>query len=282
MQIGPQMMTLLKKISNSAFPGLILSIVPGLAHFIEGRFREVRWFVLGWLLALLGGIFFYGGTLGFSLLGLAVGLHGWVAFNHSLVREEAEPQKKGLDYMALLVVIGLLYWGIRGTAFRDFTFGYTNLTIPYQNIQSGDLLLARRSAVAGDVPSRGALAIGSFKQLYNNYGPASGRTYVMIGQIVALPGEKIEITGGQFLIDNQPLDAEKFPVPKWLYGQHLSTTIPTDSCFVSIAYNVAGHGVALTDKMIFGVCILQKNDIEAIAVMRWLPVSRRGSLRTGE
>jgi hypothetical protein len=103
-----------------------------------------------------------------------------------------------------------------------------------------------------------------------------------MGQVIALPGEKIEIIEGRFIVNDQELDVDKFPVPGWLSKVRLSATIPTGSYFVSTVYQVGGYGMQLTSGMISDVCVLKKGDIEARAVMRWFPLARRGFLRAGE
>jgi hypothetical protein len=249
-----------------------------LAHYVGGRFREVRWFVLGWFVALLAGIFFYGSGPGFLLLGLAVGLHGWIAFSYALLKERTESSGKIRDFVVVLVVFAFLYWGIRAIAFRDFVFGLSNLAIPNQNVQVGDVLLARRSRAHGDNFPRGSLVLGRFPQLYGNQ--VMPNRYTVSGQIVALPGEKMEINGGRFVVNDQALDGDKFPVPGWLSKERLSATIPAGCYFVSTAYRSGGAN--LTGDMMRDVCILQKSDIEALAVMRWFPLAKRGFLRADQ
>jgi hypothetical protein len=177
----------------------------------------------------------------------------------------------------VLVAFAFLYWGIRSIVFRDFVLGYTNMTIPYQNVQSGDLLLARRSRAHVDKLPRGSLILGNFHQLYGNQ--VTHNTYEMMGQVIALPGEKIKIVEGRFVVNDQELDIDKFPVPGWLSKARLSATIPTGSYFVSTVYQFYGHGMQLTSSMISNVCVLKKGDIEALAVMRWFPLAKRGFLR---
>jgi hypothetical protein len=276
----PKVPAFLKIMSGNALAGIILSIIPGLAHLVSHRFREVRWWVLGWFLTLLAGLFFYGSAPGFLLIGLAIGLHGWIAFSHTLLAEETEFNKRVAGYAMLIIALGLIYWGIQAVALRDFVFGYSNLAIPYQNVQTGDMLLARRSRAYGGDLSRGSLVIGNFHRLYGNQVMAD--EYQMVGQIVALPGEEIGIVEGKFTVNDQTLDTEKFPVPRWLIGHSLSATIPADSYFVSTDYMVHAHGMNLSADMIYNTCVLKRDDIEAHAVMRWLPVSRRGFLRADE
>jgi hypothetical protein len=284
----PKVPDFLKIMSANAFLGVILSIVPGLAHCIDGRFREIRWFVLGWFLLLLAGIFFYGGNLGLLLLGLAVGLHGWIAYSHTLMKESDEIGKQIFDLAMLIVIVGLPYFGVRHYAFGDFVFGYTNLTIPYQNIRTGDTLLARHSLAQAANLRRGSLVLAPVVENiyggYGNHGHVLRQGPLMAGQIVALPGEEVEIIDAVFVVNGQALDDKQFPVPQWLRGRKIGAIgVSADSYFVSTVYNVQVHGNVILDAgIVERACVVRSSDIEAKAVMRWFPLARRGFLRAGE
>jgi hypothetical protein len=282
--IPPRVPAFLKIMSADAFLGLILSIIPGLAHYIDGRFREVRWFVLGWFLALLAGAFFYGGGLGFLLLGFAVGLHGWIAFHYAQSKEQDEIPEKFRTLALLLVACGLLYWGIRAVAFRDFVFGYTNLTIPYQNVRAGDLLLARRSLSRAANLHRGSLVLAPVANVWGGHGPTLRRGPLMVGQIIGLAGEEVRITSDVFVVDGQVLDGERFPVPQWLRKQKIGVIrVPDGSYFLSAEYNVNVHGNAALDARLLELaCLVRSFEVEGRAIMRWFPVARRGFLRADQ
>lgn len=257
------------------FVGIILSVIPGLAHLIDRRFKEIRGYVLVWFIALAAGIFLYGSVFGFLLLGLAVSLHTWIAFSHTLNKEASEPDSRFAGLAVLLLLAALFYWGIRRTAFKDFVWGYTNLNIPYHNIETGDCLLARYSRARDNILSRGSLVLA---RLRTGGGHNGVSPYRMIVQIVGLPGEKIEIANNTFIVNGKGLDADRFPVPKWLKGRTITGMVPGGSYFVGCEYNVYAHGQAPDNGDIFGVCTVAAGDIEARAVMRWLPLWRRGFL----
>ena len=270
----------LKIMSADAYLSIVVSIIPGLAHILEGRFREVRWFVLAWFSAICAGIFFYGNTLGLTLLGVAVGLHGWIAFEHTLSKERIEISRKFFIFVMLLAVIGLLYWGIRRIAFRDFVFGFSNLTVPYQNVEQGDLMLARRSRVQANLLTRGSLVITSLRGAGGHGARWGGGA--MVVQIVGLPGENIEFTDTAFIINGKPLKNEQFPVPPWLRERNIpAISIPEGSYFINAVYNVHGRG-AVNAGMVGNVCLVKISGIQAKAVMRWFPLARRGFLRSNE
>jgi hypothetical protein len=280
----PKVPDFLKIMSEGAFLGIILSIVPGLAHYIDGRFREIRWFVLGWFLALLIGILFYGSDLGLLMLGFAVGLHSWIAFSYTQSKQQDEIADRIRILVLLLIAFVVFYWGIRGTVFRDFVMGYTNLTIPYQNVQSGDLLLARRSLSQAANLHCGFLVLVPVTTVWGGHGPTNRHGPLMVSQIVALPGEEVEVNDAAFVVNGQALDDKQFPVPQWLHGRKIGTIrVSADSYFVSTVYNVQVHGNIMIDAgIVERACVVRSSDIEAVAIMRWFPLARRGFLRAGE
>lgn len=272
------------KLSPGTVTGLILSIIPGLAHLVAGRFSRVRWYCLAWLILLAGAIFLLGSAWGFAMLGLAIGIHAWVAFTYTLNKDCIYPSNKVAWLLALLVVLGLLYWGIRRTVFYDFLWAYTGLTIPYQNVESGDCLLARRSSSDEESIKRGSLVLIPLATAGNVRGRSERGREIgrMIVQVIALPGEEIDITEESFFVDGERLDPNEYPVPQWLRRTRKPITIeiPQGRYFVTSEYNVAGG--AQVDAFIRDACIVRIRDIEARAIMVWFPVNRRGFLKTDE
>ena len=155
----------LKIMSGDAFLGLILSIIPGLAQLIDGRFGKIFLVLAVWLLALAGGVFFYGSSFGLSLLGLAVGLHGWIGYEHVLSKEKVNALDKADILIGTIIILALFYWGIRRTVFSDYVFDYTALTIPSQKIQSRDLLLGRKSLARPANFHRGSIVAASMRNV---------------------------------------------------------------------------------------------------------------------
>ncbi|MGD0552796.1 MAG: hypothetical protein ABSB25_09100 [Sedimentisphaerales bacterium] len=283
----PRVPDFLKIMSEHALFGCILSIIPGLAHYVDGRFREVRWFVLVWFLSLTAGIFIYGSNPGLLLLGLAVGIHSWIAYNYAFSKELNEPSEKIRTLIVMLFVLGIIYTGIRNTVFRGFVFGYADMTIPYQNIKAGDLLLARRGLTQAAKLNRGDIVLapvaGDIYGGYGHQGQALRQGPIMASEIVGLTGEQVEIVNSSFVVDGKTLDAKKYPVPEWLRGNNIGPiSVPDASFFVSTVYNVNGHGVVLNAGLVGQACMVRSYDIEAKAVIRWFPLARRGFLKEGE
>lgn len=262
------------------FWGLCLSIIPGLAHLIQGRFREIRWIFLGWLLSLLIGLFFYGSFIGLFLLGLAIGLHVWIAVQHKLIKVVTGFGTKIISSVLVLVALILIYRAVPRLLIPGFSGAYTTLNIPYHNIKSGDFLLARNSQILENQIPRGSLVLIRLATIrVGRRFISSPSSNAMIVQVIGLPGEQIEIEDDAFIANGQRLDTDKYPVPRWLQGRMFSVIIKDDSYFISSEYDVQAQGNRQVSEAIRNTCVVPKSDIEGIAFMRWLPVSRRGFIR---
>jgi len=269
----------LKAFFSDSISGLLLSIIPGLAHWMQNRFKEIRWYFLAWLILLLSGLFLYGSPAGFLCFGLAIGVHAAIALQYGIIKDLTNIGEKIVTIILVLIGLTFLYRFIPRMPFLNFDGGYSSLTIPYYNVEAGDYLLARGGLDEKDLLSRGSLVLihpatlGGYRRIVTR-----GNDTV-IGEIVGLPGERLQIVNEVFIIDGQLLDVEKYPVPQWLRRIPFSATIPNDSYFVSSRYSVSAHGIQLTASHIKQVCVLKTNDIEVKAFMRWWPLSRRGFLK---
>jgi len=269
-----------KEFFNDSFLGLFLSIVPGLAHWVQNRFREIRWYFLAWLVLLLSGLFLYGSVAGFICLGLAIGVHAAIALQYGILKDLANLREKIIIIILVLIGLTVMYRFIPRMPFLNFDGGYSSLTIPYYNVEAGDYLLARGGLDEKALLPRSSLVLihpATFRG-YSRSGVLSGNDTV-IGEVVGLPGERLQIINEVFIVDGKLLDVEQYPVPMWLRNHTFSATIPNDSYFVSSRYNVRAHGIALNDSHIKQVCMVKAGDIEAKAFMRWWPLLRRGFLK---
>ena len=271
----------MKIMSDNAFLSLILSIVPGLAHLIQGRFKQIFLYLVMWIVFLPAGVFLYGSDWGYLLIGFAIAMHAWIAFHSALLKEHEEFGSRVFDILFLLFFYAMFYCCIRLTVFRDFVFGYTALNIPHQKVQYGDCLLARYSLSQQQPLPRGSLVLVSparvvlrdsvWRRWTNPYSR-------MIVQIVGLPGEEIKIAGDTFVVDGNNMDKERYPVPEWLRGRKIDGIhVSNGSYFINTVYNLTGR---VNAEMVNNVCQVKIYDVEARAIMQWLPLDRRGFLRS--
>jgi hypothetical protein len=267
------------RILSDGLVGLLVSIIPGLAHLIKGRFKEIRLLFIAWLILLSTGLFLYGSSTGFILLGLAIGVHAWIGLQYGLFKELSRMAERIVVMLIIVLVLILVYRAALGAGFFGLTGNYSSLTIPYYNIQSGDYLLARRIANQENQIPRGTVVLFHPVEI-NTQRRVSRGSDITAGEIIGLPGEVVEIKNGVFLVNDQKLNPEKFPVPNWLRNRQVSVTVANDSYFVSSQYDVTiGGRASVTNQHIIDTCVIKASDIEAQAFMRWWPIRRRGFIR---
>lgn len=274
----------LSRFSREGLFGILLSVIPGLAHLLQGRLKEIRWYVLAWFVSLVGSLFFYGGPFGFCLFGLAIGLHAWIAIHSALIKQVTNFGHRMFALALVSLAVLVIYRNIGGLIFRNLIGGHSSVTVPYHRIEAGDYLLASRSRLRSEPMTRGAFVLASLEDTRRGIGllMSGGRRDMGIVQVVGLAGEKLEIKDNAFWINDEQLDAEKYPLPAWLHNMTMSVTIPKSSYFVSAQYNIEAHGRGLEVGDVREVCIVGSGSFEAKAFMRWMPLMRRGFIRDTE
>ena len=232
-----------------------------------------------WLVLILTGLFLFGSLPGSICIGLAVGLHVGMTIQYGLLKNLDNYREKIAVVVLLLIGFFFVYGIIPDLIFPFLTINRSTLTIPSYNISEGDTLLARSNIDRGAVLARGSLVLIHPVFIGGHQVRAQSNPGTIIAEIVGLPGENIQVSENAFVINNKQLDVEQYPVPGWLQKSNFSGIIPNDSYFISAQYRLGGHGVMLTDSNIRQVCIVAKNNIEAKAFMRWLPLAKRGFLQ---
>jgi hypothetical protein len=273
----------MKLVSSIGIFGIVLSIIPGLSHVIQSRFKDIKWYVLAWFILMAAGIFLYGGFFGLCFFGLAIAAHTWIALDSSILKEVRGFGHIMLAYGLTALMMIMVYRGVNNLAIH-MAVAPINMDIPYQNIEAGDYVLARTNMLEIEDISRGTIVLvrqhrraryGGYG--YGNAGPAHGRLAAM--QIVGLPGETLDIEEGSFFINGNRLDDDQYPLPDWLQGMKMSVEIPNGSFFASSEYNVNRRGRGLESRDVNSVCVIPADQFEAKAFMRWLPVRRRGYIK---
>jgi hypothetical protein len=258
--------------------GVVLSIIPGFAHLIQNRFKEVRWYFLAWLIFLLAGLFSYSTRTGYICIGMAVGLHAGIALQYGIVKELAYIREKILVIILVLLGFTFFYRFAPRVLFPYLSGGYSGVNVPSYEVEAGDYLLAWRIWNHGGMLERGRLVLIHPITL-TNHGRRPAYNVEIFGQVIAFGGERLAIENGCFVVNGEVLDRAKYPVPGWLQRRTFSAIIPDNSYFVSSRYNVRAHGVNLTSSHIRRVCVVKAEDIEASAFMRWWPLPKRGFIR---
>ncbi len=267
-------------IISDSVTGYLLSVIPGLAHLIKGRFREIFLYFLLWLACILTGLFFYGSSFGMVCVGLAVGLHTWIALEFGLINELTWFREKIIVGLLTAFFIFLLYAGVFRLAsyITGISGGFSSVNVVSYNVQEGDYLLTNRHSSQIE---RGELVLfsPSIIRIGERYSQEIRTESSMIGQVIGKDGDVVEMLGGAFIVNGQKLDAKKFSVPNWLRNTYFKINLSPSSFFVSSGYNVSAHGLVLTAGDVERLCVIEASGIRGTAFMRWWPMWRRGFLR---
>jgi hypothetical protein len=255
---------------QSTLFGVVLSLIPGLAHAAQRRFHSIRWWVVAWLMLLLTGLFLYGSSLGLIILGLAIGIHVWIAVHSALLADYHQFNHRFVGYLIILFLYFVLYQALGRVIFFNLRGGYSVVDVAYAQVQHGDFLLGRVSQTDPEDITRGSFVLVQLENV-GNHGFA-GRTNTAYAQVIALGGDTVAIVNDQFVVNDQQLDAEQYPLPTWLKRQKFSTVVPQDSYFISAQYRGTGY----TESQAIEVCVVSQGQIVAKAFLRWMPLRRRG------
>lgn len=253
------------------FLGAFLSIIPGFAHLVQGRFYAIHRWVLAWLTLLLSALFFYGSVFGLMLLGLAIGVHVWIALHSAFLAEYEDLRARIWGFLLILIFFFIGYMAVGRLLFYNYRGGYAVAHVPARQVHRGDYLLGRRNQIQPEDLTRGSFVLA---ELSSVHGRRVFRRPEAVGyvQIIGLPGETVGLKENVFYIDDEPLDADRFPVPGWLRGRALTATVPEDSYFVSAQYEGRGYNASQA----IDVSLIDRERIAAKAFLRWNPVRRRG------
>jgi hypothetical protein len=261
---------------DDSIPCLVLSIIPGLAHLFNGRFKEIRIYFLLWIIFLGAGLFFFGSQNGYIMLALAVGMHTGIAVQYRFLKKLETVREKIMITVIVLILFSLMYRYIPRLVVPNLDGGNIFFDIPAKHIANGDYFLSWRNIDQKNI-KRGDLVFVRPSRLYNHR-PAweDQPTGQAICQIVGLPGEKLEILNGNFFINGQILDVNEYPSVEWLRVNSYSVIIPENSYFVNIQYRIYNHNIPNISPYISNVCIINFVNFESRVFMQWLPISRRG------
>ncbi len=273
----------LRVLFRAGLIAVILSAIPGLAHAVQRRFQSAALYVALWGLFVFGLLFFYGGFLGMAFLGLAIASHAWIAIHAGLLQEVSDLRYRLLAMGVVALCVVFLYRGAGRLILGDIMGGRVTQAVEFHGVRTGDYVLARRSlASRREHLTRGSLVLAPMSSVRGRF--VRRVEHVLVAQIIALGGETLsveQVESGQmrFVIDGEPLERDRYPVPGWLTRRDLSIIIPEGHCFLSTAYEARGYYGA---ENVASICVVSMGDIRAKAFVRWSPVWRRGFIREVE
>ncbi len=260
----------LAKVSRVAFFGAALSLIPGLAHAIQRRFHTIRWWVVAWVVLLLSSLFLFGSGVGMFLMGLTLGVHVWIAVHSALLTEYHQFNYRLAGYLIIMIMYFILYQAFGRVLFYDLRGGYSVIDVPTARVHHGDYLLGRVSQTDSEDITYGSFVLVQLENVGNHgFRPRADAAYA---QVIGLAGDRVAIENGLFVVNGKVQDAEQFPVPTWLKRQSFSTLVPQASYFISAKYQGAGY----TESQAVSVCVVGQDQIAAKAILRWMPLARRG------
>jgi hypothetical protein len=266
--------------SDDILIGLFLSLIPGLAHLTQKRFKEIRWYFLVWLALFISGLFLFGSQAGFLCLGLAIGVHTGIAIQYKILKELEDIGKKLVMIIIVFIALTIIYNFSPRILIPNLNGGYSSLSVPNQKIKIGDYLLGWRNLKQNAALKRGDLVFMHPEYVSTHREQTYTGRELIVGQIVGLAGEQLEIKNGVFIVNEQKLDSKIYPVPQWLRISEYSVIIPERSYFINVQYNITvGHNMALESTQVNLICIRKAEDIQSRVFMRWWPLATRGFVR---
>ncbi|MGO8702319.1 MAG: hypothetical protein ACLQVA_00770 [Candidatus Brocadiia bacterium] len=277
---------------SDAAAALALSIVPGLAHALRHRFGAISSYVISWAVSLAMGILFFGQSLGAASIACAFVLHAWIAMDAVLATKRFKEEMTALQKIGwrlcgigfLVILLYVVYGQVQRVA--GFTLGAAGVTVPADRVARGDVILCHFLPSGREPPlKRGDLVLVNVRELLSADGGAGmPGSYVgeMVGQLIALPGERIAVTPAGFIVNGRALDAGNFPVPASLRGQSALATLGKDEYFVTMEWRAQVHGVEVAPEVAIGNCVYRRGDLLARGVMRWSTIWKRGFLKEFE
>jgi hypothetical protein len=221
----------------------MLSVIPGLAQLLQGRFRAVYRYVIAWLALLLTGIVCYSTSMGVAVFSIVIVLHAWVAADGALILAKSRGIRPTLAVIALLsaAVFGL-YCAVRVTLLSGYDTGRAGLDVPYYRVRLNDVILCRR--VAPDRLHRGDLVLVRQVPVTRNVGFGMIVLFrtrgpdEIVAQIVGLPGDRVTIKGSQFELNGRLYGADAVPVRRT--STSASITLGNFEYYVTIEPPVVG------------------------------------------
>lgn len=261
--------------------GIILSFFPGLAHILQRRFKEIRYYVLAWFVLLFPVAFFWSTTIGAIIFGILLSIHGWIGIHAGVIREFSSIRKRLIYLSVAMFFYWLAFYYVFCGQFllRSVAISGVTRTIASQNIEQGDLLLGNRLFAASNI-ERGDFVLTYVSGLvqHGQRITPTRRNGMIYSQVVALPGETIEIKNGSFYVNGEELDQERYPEARWLKEQNTKINLSKNQYFVQYATHGRGPDEVLTE-FVHPLFVRNADDLHAKAFMVWRPLSKRSFLR---
>lgn len=253
--------------------GLVLSIIPGFAHFLYGHFKRIRNLLIAWFVCMSLSAALFSTPWGWALFGIGGTIHAWIALDAGLREKLAAVRERLIALLFLFALFFIGYYILVQVLFPSISFQRIAFGVSPSGVHSGDTLLLRS---LGDHAQ--SLARGDFVS-YQGRAINAGGTWPAVGQVVALPHETVKMDSQGFHVNGTPLGLEQFPVPHWMRTWKNEVTLGPNQYFITTAYHRRG-AADLPPGTVERLCLISKQAIESRATMLWWPLTRRHRLDT--
>jgi hypothetical protein len=267
---------------------MVLSVIPGLGHLVLGELLLVRFVLTGWLAAMLAGLFFYGSLTGGFLLGLGIALHAWMIADSGKMWELFTRIQTRLLFSVLVVF--LLVMGVYNPI-RNLAGGYVRgvipgVPVPTDGIEGTDFILINLHAYDREPPLRGDVVLTNLPRgplLPNHLIQLVGGE--VLAKVIGIPGDRIEIKGGQVSCIRENKVFGTYPVPDDLMKKIEGVVeVPENTYYGLVKINLVGHGIPpeqqlpMARDLLLKAGLFDRGSIRGRAFMIYNPLRRRGFL----
>ena len=267
---------------------MVASLIPGLGHLLDGRWRAALVALAAWLGLLAFAAFYHTGMVGALGMGLLVGGHVSIAMHAGQVWRHvpARARRLRLVLYALLVLGAVYYWLDRLVVARYVDFLASAMAVDGLELGQGDVLLMRRVS-ATDPLRRGDIVAATRRD--NDYPqlPTGLYPYVylppsMMGIVLALPGDRVGIADGTLRLNGQVVPRAKLPAGDIaLPGPPLSLSVDNDHVVVVSRLAMTPPDATYRAFVWRQVYWVPRSDVNARAVAIYTPLARRRFLSRG-
>ncbi|MFI4911476.1 MAG: S26 family signal peptidase [Sedimentisphaeraceae bacterium JB056] len=267
----------LEFISFDTMVALIESLIPGLAHLLQKRFQKIWKIAALWLVVLLIGIHGIGTQWGAFFLLSAIATHAYIMIDSTLLSPTL-PERLGSNLLAILILY-YLYIPITWSRILDLQGCIATFNMPSASINANDYLIAHREN-SPIVERDDVVVVPSIyveESLEYEIFPTESRRDMgkIVGQVIAISGDTLELKDMQFTLNGQPLDKEKYSPQSFHSKNKFKITLGESEYFVNLNYRTNN---ATPTGMIMNVSKLNSNEITAVVVAKWQPWRERSFL----
>lgn len=258
----------------------LVSVVPGLGHFVTRRKRQALRWAAAWCGCLFVGLVLYGTPLGGLLLGGTVALHARI-----IIKAGALEQRMGHPFLRILLSLFLflllafcLYMPVRSAA-GHYVRGVRSAVTIDDRVCQGDWLLVWRRAYRQAVPARGDVVL--YKIAPQRGAGYSIRGGEVLSEVIAVAGDSVSVDGARITVTPAVGPAVRYDSPGIPLRGSWDLEVPDGRCFcLPPQYARTDHGgtAPSLEHYLRTVAMPDLSTVNGRAFMVWRPFWRWGLL----